>query len=67
MTRDERRRATRCRLGGDHAEGLRKDGRRDADLSERPEMAEVAVLEGAGEEHAFARGPLQLSSLSFPT
>ena len=23
-------------------------------------MAEVAVLEGAGEEHAFARGPLQL-------
>ena len=55
VARDERRRAACGRLGGDHAERLREDRRRHADVRERPEMAEVAVLEGAGEEHALAR------------
>src|SRR5687767_10191468 len=50
MARDERRRAARRRLRRHHPERLREYGRRHAHVGERPQVREVAVLEGACEE-----------------
>ena len=66
VARDERRAAGRGGLGRDHPEGLREDRRHDAGVREGEQMAEVAVLERAGEECLDAtvggsqleRGPL---------
>src|SRR4029079_14589915 len=56
---DERRRPARRCLCGNHDEGLREDGRGHAYVREGPEVAEVAVLEGTGEENAFPCAPLE--------
>src|SRR2546423_13257465 len=49
MTRDERRHPGGGRLGGDHAERLRKDRRDDGDVDERKPMHEMPELERPGE------------------
>ena len=54
VTGDERRAARRCSLGGDHPEGLGEDRRHDAGVGESEQVAEVAVLERAGEERLDA-------------
>src|SRR4051812_12895259 len=60
LARDERRAPAGGGLGGDHPERLREDGRRHADVRERPEVAEMAVLERAREEHSAFRRALEL-------
>ena len=45
MVRDERERAGRGGLGGDHAERLGKDRRHDGDVGQRDQRGEMAVLE----------------------
>ena len=54
VARDERRRAGRGGLGGDHPERLRKDRGDDGRVRERQQLDEVAVLERAREERARA-------------
>src|SRR5919197_895246 len=60
VARDERRRSSGSRLGGDHAERLREDGRDDGDVGERQQVHEVAVLERTGEQRPRRSRPLEL-------
>ena len=55
VARDERRRAGRRRLRGDHAERLGEDRRHDRDVGERQQMPQMPVLERAGEERPRRR------------
>src|SRR6478736_3065389 len=50
VPRHQRRAAGSSRLGGHHPERLRKDRRHDGDVGERNQVAQVPVLERAGEE-----------------
>ena len=50
-----RRAARRGRLGGDHPERLGEHARHDAGVGEREQVAEVAMLERAGEQRRDAR------------
>src|SRR5919204_3641684 len=60
VARNERKRASGRRLGGDHAERLREDRGHDAHLAERDQVNEVPVLERPSEERPPGSHPLQL-------
>src|SRR6266511_2171160 len=63
VLRDERRDAGGCRLGGNHAEGLREDRRHHGDVAEREQRREMAVLERPREERALRRDLLEVGAV----
>ena len=63
MAGDERQRAGRRRLGGDHPESLGKDRGHDRHLAEWDQVHEVPVLERAGEEGSRGRDSLELGAI----